>query len=134
MQGEAWQDSRAFLRPLFIRQQVSDLELEERHLQDVFGRLKTNQGGWTGEVDLQPLFFNLTLDVATDFLFGYCVQSQNPAARSQLPVIKGLENPNLAKFGPSLDFGAPWLYNRLFLGHWYWLALSPEFYRTAAGT
>lgn len=32
--------------------------------------------GWTEEIDLQPLFFNLTLDTATKFLFGESADSQ----------------------------------------------------------
>ncbi len=34
------------------------------------------QGGWTDIVDLQVLFFRLTLDSATEFLFGESVDSQ----------------------------------------------------------
>jgi cytochrome P450 len=33
--GKPWEHSRALLRPNFVRDQVSDLELEERHVQDL---------------------------------------------------------------------------------------------------
>lgn len=74
--GKAWEHSRALLRPQFSRGQVADLDLEERHIQHLFGRLPTSPNAWTAEVDLAPLFFNLTLDSATEFLLGESVNSQ----------------------------------------------------------
>ncbi|KAK4936535.1 hypothetical protein LTR10_022584 [Elasticomyces elasticus] len=73
--GKAWEHSRAMLRPQFARQQVADLNLEEVHVQDMLQHLAT-QNGWTDQVDLVPLFFRLTLDSATEFLFGQSVDSQ----------------------------------------------------------
>lgn len=72
------QHHRALLRPQFTRSQVSDLKLEEVHVQNLFSRIVSSekQGSWTEEVDLGPLFFNLTLDSATEFLFGQSVESQ----------------------------------------------------------
>jgi cytochrome P450 len=64
------------LRPQFTRDQVGDLELEESHVQTMFRHLETDLSGWTSTVDLGPLFFNLTIDSATEFLFGQSVQSQ----------------------------------------------------------
>ena len=64
------------LRPQFVRDQISDLELEEIHVQDLFKHLHHDSDGWTGTVDLEPLFFRLTLDSATEFLFGESVDSQ----------------------------------------------------------
>ena len=37
---------------------------------------KLGAGGWTCTVNLQPLLFRLTLDSATEFLFGESAQSQ----------------------------------------------------------
>lgn len=64
--GAAWQHSRNLLRPCFVRSQVDDVELLEQHLQQLL--LKVPRDGST--VDLQPLFFSLTLDTSTHFLFG----------------------------------------------------------------
>jgi cytochrome P450 len=64
--GAAWQHSRNLLRPCFVRSQVGDVELLEQHLQHLL--LKIPQDG--SMVDLQPLFFQLTLDSSTHFLFG----------------------------------------------------------------
>ena len=89
--------SRALLRPQFARHQVADLELEENHVQDLFKHLQTHYG-WTDRVDLGPLFFRLTLDSATEFLFGQSVDSQIAA----LPENKALEE--MAPKKGSLDW------------------------------
>ncbi len=54
---------------------TSNLDLEEIHVQNMFKHLPA-QNGWTSQVDLSPLFFRLTLDSATEFLFGDSVESQ----------------------------------------------------------
>jgi hypothetical protein len=66
------------MRPQFAREQVSDLQLEELHVQNMMRALDfTKQPNkWTDTVDLQVLFFRLTLDSATEFLFGQSVDSQ----------------------------------------------------------
>lgn len=66
------------IRPQFSTHQVSDLDLEERHVQNMIRSLELsrNSGRWTAQVDLQVLFFRLTLDSATEFLFGQSVDSQ----------------------------------------------------------
>ncbi|KAK8141368.1 hypothetical protein G3M48_000177, partial [Beauveria asiatica] len=77
--GKKWEHSRAMLRPQFVRSQVSDISLEETHVQNlmtVLDRHLDKTTGWSGAVDLQPLFFRLTLDSATEFLFGESVNSQ----------------------------------------------------------
>lgn len=38
--------------------------------------LPINEDGWTNVTDIQPLFFRLTIDSATEFLFGESVESQ----------------------------------------------------------
>lgn len=76
--GKYWEHSRALLRPQFNRGQVSDLSLEEDHVRAFMTVLDRHvkPDGWTSLVDLQPLFFRLTLDSATEFLFGESVNSQ----------------------------------------------------------
>ncbi|KAJ4352023.1 uncharacterized protein N0V89_007369 [Didymosphaeria variabile] len=65
-EGAAWKRSRDMLRPCFERSQVADVSIMEKHT----GRLLqiVPRDGTT--VDLQPLLHELTLDVATEFLFG----------------------------------------------------------------
>lgn len=75
--GSKWQHSRAMLRPQFVREQVSNLTTEEEHIQNLFRVLPSSSSdGWTSEVDMQPLFFNLTLDAASQFLLGESTYSQ----------------------------------------------------------
>ncbi|KAF2857784.1 putative P450 monooxygenase [Piedraia hortae CBS 480.64] len=73
--GTPWEHSRALLRPNFVRSQVSDLQLEERHMQHLFKALPIQSDGWTRAVDLKTLFFRLTIDTSTEFLFGESVGS-----------------------------------------------------------
>lgn len=61
------------LRPSFSRDQVADLDLEESHIQNMMKALPVNSDGWTDEIDIQVLFFRLTIDSATEFLFGESV-------------------------------------------------------------
>jgi len=72
LDGAGWEHSRANLRPQFSREQISDVEALELHVQRLMNRLPEGDG----EVaDLQPLFYCLTLDSATEFLLGESVDS-----------------------------------------------------------
>ncbi|EZF72480.1 hypothetical protein H105_05519 [Trichophyton soudanense CBS 452.61] len=64
--GSDWEHSRAMLRPNFSRSQIADLNMFERHVRELIELIPTD--GST--VDLQSLFFGMTLDSATEFLFG----------------------------------------------------------------
>ncbi len=64
--GAAWQHSRELLRPNFVRSQVGDLDTFEIHVDQLLKAIPRD--GST--VDLQDLFFQLTMDTATEFLFG----------------------------------------------------------------
>lgn len=66
--GQAWKHSRALIRPQFARDQIMNIDLLETHVQALIKRLSVLSDGWTAKVDMQPLFFNLTLDVSTEFL------------------------------------------------------------------
>jgi cytochrome P450 len=67
------------IRPGFTRAQVADLSSLETHVQALISCLPTTDGT---TVDLQPLFFNLTIDSATDFLLGHSVSCQGSAPGS----------------------------------------------------
>ncbi|KAJ6179432.1 hypothetical protein N7519_009893 [Penicillium mononematosum] len=74
--GEEWSRSRGLLRPQFTREQISQLELEEEHVQKAMQALPVAANGWTAATDIQTIFFRLTIDSATEFLFGESVESQ----------------------------------------------------------
>ena len=64
--GAAWHNSRELLRPNFVRSQVGDLATFEIHVDQLIKAIPKD--GST--VNLQDLFFMLTMDSATEFLFG----------------------------------------------------------------
>ncbi|KEY75092.1 hypothetical protein S7711_01552 [Stachybotrys chartarum IBT 7711] len=67
MNGLAWSHARGILRPCFTKQNLEPLnDLLEHHLQALIRRIPSDGN----TVDLQPLFFELTMDVATEFLMG----------------------------------------------------------------
>jgi len=68
--GQQWQHSREMLRPNFVRSQVGDLETFETHVSHLIAAIPANT-----TVDLSELFFRLTIDSATEFLFGESTES-----------------------------------------------------------
>ncbi|KAI9874886.1 MAG: hypothetical protein M1830_009176 [Pleopsidium flavum] len=64
--GAVWQHSRDMLRPNLVRSQVGDLKMFENHVDNLIQAIPRD--GST--VDLQDLFFRLSLDISTGFLFG----------------------------------------------------------------
>ncbi|KAI4604114.1 hypothetical protein KJ359_000242 [Pestalotiopsis sp. 9143b] len=75
--GPQWHDSRSLIRPMFLKNRVSDLDIFERWTQAVI-RLIPDNGG---EVDIMDLFYRMTLDVTTDFLLGGSINSlENPTS------------------------------------------------------
>ena len=117
--GEPWRHSRALLRPQFSREQISDMDLEERHVDTLSATLKTGNDGWTDIVDLQPMFFKMTLELMTEFLYGH-----SPSQMSQRT-----DAPDREDFGYHFDAGKSYLATRLALGKWHWLVYSPTFSR-----
>ena len=117
--GEPWRHSRALLRPQFSREQIADMDLEERHVNALSAVLKTGIDGWTGVVDLQPMFFKMTLELMTEFLYGHL-----PPQMSHR-----MDAPDREDFAYHFDAGKAYLGTRLALGKWHWLVYSPAFYR-----
>jgi len=59
------------LRPNFVRSQIGDVATFERHVAHLISKIPTN--GST--IDLADFFFRLTMDSATEFLFGESTDS-----------------------------------------------------------
>ncbi|KAK7978423.1 cytochrome P450 [Apiospora saccharicola] len=70
--GARWHESRALLRPNFAREQVADLGSLERHFSLLLSLIP--QSG-DATVNLATLFFRLTIDTSSEFLFGTSVDS-----------------------------------------------------------
>lgn len=73
--GQLWHNSRALIRPMFIKEKVRDLEIFDRWTNELINMLPPDGQS----VDIANLFYRMTLDVTTDFLLGASVNSlKNP--------------------------------------------------------
>src|SRR5438045_1057848 len=70
-EGTAWKHSRELLRKQFVRTQYQNLDNFREHVENLIARLPAEGG----VIDLQPLFFSLTLDTTTALLLGRSVYS-----------------------------------------------------------
>ncbi|KAI2471328.1 putative N-alkane-inducible cytochrome P450 [Annulohypoxylon bovei var. microspora] len=125
--GDVWKHSRALLRPQFAREMISDPQLEEQHLAHLWRRLPADGAtGWTGKVDLAPLFFKFTLDTSTEFIFG---QSANSLLQDEAAESEGEEAGERKKRDLAGHFNAAkvWIDKRGALAKFYWLMNSAEF-------
>ncbi|EFR05455.1 hypothetical protein MGYG_08468 [Nannizzia gypsea CBS 118893] len=103
--GQPWRHSRSVLRPQFARQQIQDLSVLESFVQNMFKLIPENK-----TFDLQELFFKLTMDTATDFLFGESVNSLLPDCPAEE-----------AQFYHDFNRGSEILLHRITLQDFYWL-------------
>lgn len=91
--GEKWSNSRHLLKPNFERKQVADLSMLERHFKLMLKAIPRD--GST--VDLQDLFFRMTMDTATEFLFNHSTNSLRMVGQDE-------ENNEDAVFARSFNF------------------------------
>ncbi|ESZ90657.1 hypothetical protein SBOR_8957 [Sclerotinia borealis F-4128] len=122
--GHGWKVSRDMMRPQFTREQISDIEVEEKHVQNLMKAIDARlQNGWTEEIDLQVLFFRLTMDSATEVLLGQ-------SADSQLFDLPGRHNSaeiDRIDFATAFDNALSWVSTRGRFADKYWLATSKDF-------
>jgi len=110
--GALWEHSRALVRPSFTKTQVADLDTFETHIQHFIAKIPRD--GST--VDLQTLFFQLTLDSATEFLFGESVDVLRSPAGSEAQL-----------FGQAFDYAQSELNARGRLGPFMFLYRNKDF-------
>jgi cytochrome P450 len=72
--GDKWHNSRQLIRPQFIKDRLSDIDIFEKHCEILLPLLGGQPGGGK-TVDALDLFFRFTLDASTDFLLGHSVES-----------------------------------------------------------
>ena len=104
-----------------------DLRLEEVHVQHMIKALGLNSWGWTVQVDLQPLFFRLTLDSATEFLFGKSVNSELASLENDIPRSSTGDVSHEVRFGKAFDTCSKWLANRARVNEVYWTVDGSDF-------
>lgn len=133
--GAGWEHSRAMMRPQFAREQISDLDLEERHVRNLLRVLdsKTTADKWTETVDLQVLFFNLTLDSASEFLFGESVDSQLHLLPNYLAEKGSRTGPKQIDFATAFDVGQMSIATRARFVEKYWM-ISPKGFKESCKT
>lgn len=117
-EGPAWKHSRELLRKQFIRIRYQNLDLFREHVDNLIERLPTK-----GDVDLQLLFFSLTLDTTTALLFGKSVFSLRTNTDQTHENRLFAESFNLAQEG---------LVKRFRLAPWHFLYNPPEFRRACS--
>ncbi|CBX95930.1 similar to cytochrome P450 alkane hydroxylase [Plenodomus lingam JN3] len=68
--GELWHNSRQLIRPQFVKDRLSDIDIFEEHVQVLISKIENGQ-----EFDTMDMMFRFTLDAATHFLLGQSVDS-----------------------------------------------------------
>jgi cytochrome P450 len=111
-EGATWRHSRKLLRPQLHHREYEDLAVFQTAIDDLLGRLPAIEG----VIDLQPLFFCLTLDTTTAFLFGEsvrCLNAQNDIKERT--------------FANAFNTAQRWVTTRFRLLGFYWLVDGREF-------
>ena len=101
--GPAWKHSRDMLRRQFVRFNLRDPTIFEQHIKEILADLSSSKG----IVDLQPMFFRLTLATTTSLIFGKPVDE--------------LDNEKKTSFGSSFDYASLISAFRLRLADFCWL-------------
>ena len=68
--GQLWHNSRQLIRPQFVKDRLSDINIFEQHTQILISKIAES-----GEIDTLDMMFRYTLDAATHFLLGQSVGS-----------------------------------------------------------
>lgn len=84
--GAMWKFHRSMTRPFFSRDRISHFDIFDRHAEHLISRIKQRNALGLA-VDFQDLVGRFTLDSATEFLFGSCVNSLS----GRLPMPYGVE-------------------------------------------
>jgi cytochrome P450 len=111
-EGPDWKHSRDMLRPQLQHKQYENLEVFRVATDDLIGLVRESKG----IVDLQPLFFRLTLDTTTAFLFGESMRSLiTPEAVGE------------RTFATAFNTAQQWVTKRFRLLDLYWMINGREF-------
>ena len=109
-QGAAWKHSREMLRPPLQHKHYEDLNVFKQGVDDLIDIINSQS-----KTDLQPLFFRLTLDVATEFLFGESVNClKAPRSDEQ-------------SFAEAFNTAQETVTQRFRLPDFYWMIGGPKF-------
>ncbi|KAK6527209.1 Protein kinase alk2 [Arthrobotrys megalospora] len=122
--GQKWEYTRSLLRPQFARNQITQLENLEEHFSVL---LDCIPDGTASSVDLQELFFNLTMDTSTAFLFGESSDTLKHLALSPRKEDGGEEFLSGVSFVKALNSAQEHMFKRFCLKDMYGLHNPKEF-------
>jgi cytochrome P450 len=126
--GQNWKHSRSLVRPQLTRDQVQDVSFFEPHVKALLRKLTFHDSqGWTGKVDLSPLFYNFSIDNITEFVYGQSVHTQDSDARARLPLSWDKNGPDLVNFGHHIDECKSYIHRKGALAKYQWLMSSRKF-------
>ena len=111
-EGAAWKHSRELLRPPLQHRHYESLDVFKQGVDDLIEILSSQ----SAVIDLQPLFFRLTLDVTTEFLFGESVKS-----------LKAPKSVNEQTFGEAFNTAQEIVTQRFRLLDFYWMIGGSKF-------
>ncbi|KAJ5240282.1 hypothetical protein N7468_004901 [Penicillium chermesinum] len=121
LDGAGWSHARSLLRPQFTRDQVADLALLDDHIQHLLKLIPKDRSSF----DIQRLFFLLTLDSATHFLFGESVGCMNSSETTD--VLAKCAVRNAQGFADAFTTAQDYLAARSRAQGLYWLVNPKEF-------
>jgi cytochrome P450 len=116
-EGAAWKHSRDTIRPQLVHKQYADLEIFREGIEDLLDNIEESHG----VVDLQELFFRMTLDVTTAFLFGESVRS-----------LRAPESTGEQTFAGAFNTAQSYVIQRYRLLDMYWLIGGSKFRKACA--
>ncbi|KAB8079609.1 cytochrome P450 [Aspergillus leporis] len=119
LDGEGWSHARGLLRPQFTRDQVADLELMDGHISRFIDLIPEDGSSF----DIQRLFFLLTIDSATHFLFGESVGALESSHGLLEKTSVGSGQGFAEAFGTAQDY----LVSRSRALNFYWMVNPKEF-------
>jgi cytochrome P450 len=123
-EGAAWKHSRELLRKQFTRTQYQNLDHFREHVDNLLARLPAERG----TVDLQPLFFSLTLDTTTALLLGRSVYSLKTKDHTSSDEV----DENNKAFAENFTAAQEGLAKRFRLAPFHFLYNPPKFRRACA--
>ncbi|PYH47181.1 cytochrome P450 [Aspergillus saccharolyticus JOP 1030-1] len=124
LDGTGWSHARSLLRPQFTRDQVADLDLMDSHVSRLIELIPKNGI----DFDIQRLFFLLTIDSATHFLFGEPVNAMHSCG--QTGVLEKTAVGDAQGFAEAFNLSQEYLFTRNRFMGLYWL-INPKKFQDA---
>lgn len=121
LDGAGWKNSRAMLRPQFAREQVAHVKSLEPHVKLLAKHFKKYQGQ---VFDIQEYFFKLTIDTASEFLFGESCDTLKDSSIGESP---GVDFAGRNDFAESFNISQTYLSTRSYSQIFYFLVNNKEF-------